>query len=180
MWIAIVLFSEPYHWTEDVCSVALALFKKTGATTTEASLVKLIGTLQWNATVLCKSSKFAKLVIEICKSSQHQAMVREKRSALITWQQYIAFISGPLIMCVVFLYRYPGITLNSMKLPQFIEVFWSLLCYGRSENLTISMFVWIYPVSTSNILIKYNSNLHHTGINKGCVGVWFGLVGTGD
>lgn len=73
MWI-VCCCTEPYYWTEDVCAVALTLFKR-GVPITEASVGRLIGTLQKNATILCKSSKFAKLVIEICKSPQHQAMV---------------------------------------------------------------------------------------------------------
>lgn len=77
MWRLSLLLLRPdtYYWTEDVCSVALTLLKK-GVTITEVSVGKLIRTLQKNAATLCKSSKFAKLVIEVCKSTQDQAMVR--------------------------------------------------------------------------------------------------------
>lgn len=54
--------------------VAMALLQKK-VTVTSSSLGKLVGLLQGSAKVLSKSSKFAKLIMELCKSQQYQEMV---------------------------------------------------------------------------------------------------------
>ena len=54
--------------------VALTLLKKK-VSLNEASTGRLVNLLQRNAEPLSKSSKFAKLIMELCKSLQYQKMV---------------------------------------------------------------------------------------------------------
>ena len=42
------------------------------------SVARLVGLLQQSAEGLSKSSKFAKLVMELCKSQQYKELVRHK------------------------------------------------------------------------------------------------------
>lgn len=72
--VIVMICIDPYSWSEDVASVALSLFQK-GVVMNEPSVTKLVATLQRNAVALCKSSKFAKLVIQLCKSPQYQPLV---------------------------------------------------------------------------------------------------------
>ncbi len=70
-------FSDAFCWNEDIASVALTLFQSgVRLGEDEASVRTLVTTLQRNAAPLSKSSKFAKLVMEICKSPQYQVLVR--------------------------------------------------------------------------------------------------------
>ena len=54
--------------------VALTLFQR-GVSVTEATVGQLVATLQRNAAALHKSSKFAKLVMELCKSPHYRPLV---------------------------------------------------------------------------------------------------------
>lgn len=61
--------------------MVLTLFEK-GLSLTEQSAQELISTLQRNAMSLAKSSKFAKFVIGLCKSTQYQPMVSRFQAEL--------------------------------------------------------------------------------------------------
>ena len=53
-------------------------------TLTPAALGKLIGLLQCSADSLSKSSKFAKLLMELCKSPHDQEMVSARICSVLT------------------------------------------------------------------------------------------------
>ncbi len=67
-------FAGIYSWNDEIISVALALLEKE-VTMGEDTVKKLIEMLRRNALSLCKSSKFAKLIIKLCKTPQYHMMV---------------------------------------------------------------------------------------------------------
>ncbi len=67
----------PQIWTEDIVVLVLFLVQQK-VTLTPQSVSSLIGSLQRSSTNLHKSSKFAKLMVELCKSQLYKELVSPK------------------------------------------------------------------------------------------------------
>ena len=93
---ALSSYTGAFYWNEDVASVVLTLFQSgllLGLD--EAAMNTLVATLQRNAASLSKSSKFAKLVMELCKSSHDQVLVRPPTRAKGSLTIWICLSSQP-------------------------------------------------------------------------------------